>query len=245
MWLVGGHIPGVGFAFDDVTNKVWSSTDGITWEASAPAAATERWSKRERAGVLVFNDKLWVIGGNPYPAFGNTNAPSPAYNDVWNSADGTTWTSINANPAFIARTEPAVFVFNNKMWIAGGKDNSGNYLNDLWNSADGVTWTQVTTSNSFTPRTGHQVVVNNDKLFLLGGEDANGILGDLWASEDGINWTAVEAGDVRALPSNFKGRKDFSMFVKDNAVYIMGGLGAKDANNRYTFTNDVWKGQFQ
>jgi len=245
MWLIGGHIPGVGFAFDDVTSKVWSSTDGITWAASAPAAVTDRWSKRERAGVVVFNNKLWVIGGNPYPPFGNTNSPGPAYHDVWNSADGTAWTSVNANPAFTARTEPAIFVYDNKMWVAGGKDNSGNYLNDLWNSADGVTWTQVSSSNIFTPRSGHQVIVNNGKAFLLGGENASGVLGDLWASDDAVNWTSVASGDVRALPANFKGRKDFNMFVKDDAVYIMGGLGVKDANNRYTYTNDVWKGKFQ
>lgn len=245
LWILGGHRPGVGFAFDDVTNKVWSSSDGLSWTASEPAVVTDRWSKRERISSAVFNNKLWVIGGNSYPAFGNTNSPSTAYNDVWSSSDGTTWQVVNANPAFIARTNPAVFVYKNKIWIAGGKDNGKNYLNDVWNSADGITWTQVTTNSTFTGRFTHQVIVNNDQLFLVGGENADGVSNELWVSEnEGVDWTKVAQGDVRALPAGFKARKDFSMFIQGGSVYIVGGLGAKDANSRYTYNNDVWKGTF-
>ena len=245
LWLLGGHRPGVGFAFDDVTNKVWSSADGITWAASEPAAAADRWSKRERIGAVVFNNKLWVIGGNGYPAFGNTNSPAAAYNDVWSSSDGTTWTVATAAAAFNARTNPAVFVYKNKMWVAGGKDNGGNLLSDVWNSSDGITWTQVATNSTFTGRWGHQVVAVNDQLILVGGEGANGVSNEIWVSEnDGADWAKAAAGDVRALPDAFKARKEFSMFVNDGSVYILGGLGAKDANSRYTYTNDVWKGTF-
>ena len=245
LWLLGGHRPGVGFAFDDVTNKVWSSSDGLTWVASVPANDADRWSKRERIGAVVFKSQLWVIGGNSYPNFGNTNAPGAAYNDVWNSSDGTTWTVATTSASFIARTEPSVFVYDSKIWLVGGKDNSGNYLNDVWNSSDGINWTEVTTNTQFTGRFGQQVVVNNDELILVGGENASGVLNDMWISENkGVDWTLMLSSDVRALPANFKGRKDFSMFVNDGSIYIMGGLGVKDANSTYTFTNDVWKGQF-
>ncbi|MBS1736362.1 MAG: hypothetical protein JSS98_07085 [Bacteroidetes bacterium] len=246
LWILGGHRPGVGFAFDDVSNGVWSSSDGLAWTVSVPAVATDRWSKRERIGAVVFNNKLFVIGGNGYPAFGNTNSPSAAYNDVWSSSDGTTWTVVNANPAFLARTNPAVFVYKNKIWLAGGKDNGGNLLNDVWNSADGNSWTKVTTTSSFTGRWGHQIIADNNQLVLVGGEDATGVSSDVWVSEnDGVAWTKITTGDVRALPANFKGRRDFSMVVQNGSVYIIGGLGAKDAGTgNYTFTNDVWKGTF-
>ncbi|MEO5500465.1 MAG: DUF6242 domain-containing protein [Ginsengibacter sp.] len=245
LWILGGHRPGVGFAFDDVTNGVWSSSDGLAWTVSKPAVTTDRWSKRERIGAVVFNSKLWVIGGNGYPAFGNTNAPSAAYNDVWSSSDGTTWSIATANPGFVARTNPAVFVYKNKIWVAGGKDNGGNLLNDVWNSADGNTWTQVTTTASFTGRWGLQVVANNNQLVLVGGEDATGVSSDLWVSEnDGVAWVKVPQSDVRALPPSFKGRRDFSMFVQSGSVYIVGGLGLKDGSGKYTYTNDVWKGTF-
>ncbi len=245
LWILGGHRPGVGFTFDDVTNKIWNSSDGINW--SVAAESTDRWVKRERTGALVFNDKLWVIGGNDYPIFGNTNTPSTAHNDVWSSADGATWTAATANAAFIARTNPAVFVYKDKMWVAGGKDNGGNLLNDVWNSTDGVTWTQVTTTSSFTGRWGHQIVANNNQLILVGGETADGVSSDVWASEDdGVSWSKLAQNDVRSLPANFKGRRDFSMFVNNGSVYIVGGLGAKDTNTGiYSYTNDVWRGTFQ
>ncbi len=246
LWILGGHRPGVGFAFDDVTNKVWSSSDGLSWTADQPADATTRWSKRERIGAVVFNNKLWVIGGNDYPAFGNTDIPGTPKNDVWSSSDGINWTQVTASAAFIARTNPAVFAYDNKLWIAGGMDNGKNYLSEIWNSTDGVTWNQVTTSTVFSERIAPQVVVDKNRLILVGGENADGLLGDMWVSEDkGINWTKVDNNNVMALPTSFKARKDFSMFVKDGAIYIIGGLGAKDANNRYTFINDVWKGKLQ
>jgi hypothetical protein len=235
----------VGFAFDYVTNDIWSSSDGVSWEVSEPADPSQRWSARERIGAVVFNNKLWVIGGNSYPSFGNTNVPSAAYNDVWNSSDGINWTQVTASADFIPRTNPAIFVYKNKMWVVGGKDNGGNYLNDVWTSEDGASWTQVSTTSSFTGRWGHQVVVNNDQLLLVGGENADGVSGDLWVSEnDGVDWTKAGAGDVRALPASFKGRKEFSMFVEGGSVYIIGGLGVKDNNQAYTYTNDVWKGTF-
>ncbi|MGV3529765.1 MAG: DUF6242 domain-containing protein [Flavisolibacter sp.] len=243
LWILGGHIPGVGFSFDDVTNKVWSSTDGVNWTASVPVNAADRWSKRERIGAVVFNNKLWVIGGNPYPPFGNTNAPGAPMKDVWSSADGTTWTLASAAPAFTARTNPAVFVFKNKIWIAGGRDASKNMLNDIWNSSDGVNWTQVNSTTPFAARWGHQVVGNKDELLLVGGEDATTVLGDLWVSADeGITWTKIEAGNSRALPANFPPRTQFSMFVQDKNLWVLGGLGEKQ-NNTYTFRNDVWKGK--
>ena len=34
------------------------------------------------------------------------------------------------------------------------------------------------------------------------------------------------------------------MFTDGGSVYIIGGLGVKDDNSNYTYTNDVWKGTF-
>ena len=242
IWVLGGHLPGVGFSFDDVTNKVWSSTDGANWTASVPAVVTDRWTKRERINAVVFNNKLWVIGGNGYPAFGNTNSPGTSYNDVWSSTDGTTWTQVTASANFIARTNPAVFVYDNKIWLAGGMDNGKNKLNDVWNSSDGVTWTEVSVTTPFPARFGHKIVSHNDQLLLMGGETADGVVNDLWVSEDkGVNWVKIVAGDSRALPANFPTRSLFSMFVQGKNIWVLGGLGAKE-NSQYTFRNDIWKG---
>ena len=48
---------------------VWHSTDGADWVRDGEAA----WSVRHEPGALVFEDRIWIIGG-----FGKT-----LYNDVW------------------------------------------------------------------------------------------------------------------------------------------------------------------
>lgn len=245
MWLLGGLIPAIGFNFSKVTNEVWSSTDGVNWTNNAPAEGESRWSIRERINAVVFNDKLFIVGGNGYPSFGNANAPGTAYNDVWSSTDGTTWTEVTAAAAFLPRTNPAVFVHKNKIYVVGGRDNGGNLLNDVWTSADGANWTQVNTASAFTARWGHKVVVYKDQLFLIGGEtSATETSNELWISEDdGVNWTKIQAGDPRALPGNFGPRTLFSFFNNGGDIWIIGGQGAKDGAN-FTFVNDTWKGAF-
>lgn len=247
IWILGGHRPGVGFAFDDVTNKVWSSKDGANWTVSEPADPANRWEKRERISSVVFKNKLWVIGGNSYPPFGNSYSPGTAFNDIWSSSNGVDWTEENANPTFIARTNPAVFVYNDKIWMVGGRDNGGKYLDEVWNSADGITWNEVTTNSVFTGRAALQVVVNKDELILVGGEDSTSVLGDMWISENaGVDWKLMEPGkDVRALPASFKARSNFSMFKSGDNLYIFGGVGAKDGTENYTYLNDLWKGKLQ
>lgn len=241
MWVLGGLIPGSGFNFSAVTNKVWSSSDGASWTVSAPANAVDRWSIRERINAVVFNNKLWVIGGSGYPTFGNTNVNGVAYNDVWNTTDGNTWTKVTDAAAFLPRSNPSVFVYKDKIWLIGGIDNGKNYLNDVWTSTDGLTWTEVATVTDFTARQGHRVVVHNNQVLLIGGETAEGTQADLWVSEDdGVNWTKIEAGDVRALPGNFPARAHFSAFVNDNVIWLMGGL-VKNGNQNVNVV-EIWKG---
>ena len=250
MWLLGGVVPSKGFNFSYVTNAVWSSSDGTTWASSphiASPAEGELWTGRERINAVVYKDKLWVIGGNGYPAFGNANAPGTPMNDVWSTTDGTNWTEVAASATFLARTNPAVFVHNDKIYLAGGRNASGTLLNDVWTTEDGVNWTELSVSETFAPVWGHQVVSYNGQLFLLGGyvkdeADADVVQNDLWLSEDdGATWSKVGASDPRALPGNFPGRAFFNMFVHDNAIWIIGGEH-RDENNQPAFRNDTWNG---
>ncbi|MRG43793.1 hypothetical protein GFS24_01640 [Chitinophaga sp. SYP-B3965] len=243
IWLLGGLLPGSGFTFSAVTNKVWSSSDGLTWTASSPAVATDRWSARERINAVVFKEKLWVIGGNGYPSFGNANSYGTAFNDVWNTEDGNAWTQITAAAQFPPRRNPAVFVYKEKIWVVGGLDNGNVYKNDIWNSADGITWTQVTQVNAAPLRQGHQIVVHRNQLLLISGENAGVGQSDLWVSEDdGVNWTKVAEVDPRALPAQFPARIAFSAFVNNNIIWIIGGTGRTSNPATYPNVIEIWKG---
>ncbi len=250
VWLLGGLVPAKGFNFSYVTNAVWSSANGTEWTSTpriaAPAAGT-LWTGRERINAVAFNDRLWVVGGNAYPAFGNANAPGTPLSDVWSTADGATWTQATDKAFEVARTNPAVFVHDGKIHVAGGRNASGTLLNDIWTSTDGVTWTELTVANKFTPTWGHQIISYNDQLFLIGGFVKNEANADViqqgaWISEDGgANWTRADASDPRALPGNFPGRALFNAFVHDNAIWIVGGE-SRNESNAQVFLNDTWKG---
>ncbi|MGX5816927.1 Kelch repeat-containing protein [Chitinophaga lutea] len=234
-WLMGG------LRKDGVTNKIWTSrNDGEKWDLAAGAAT--RWSARERLNAVVFDGAMWVIGGNEQPAGNSTTVPGNPLNDVWKSTDGITWTRVTAAAAFPARTHPAVFVFQNKIWVAGGKDASG-YLNDIWNSADGATWTKVAATTPPPLRAGHQIMVNKAELLLIGGENANGIQKELWVSADnGITWQQITFRyDVRVLPENFPARAYFDMPVIGRSYYIIGGLGLTD-KGAIQPVKAVWRG---
>lgn len=254
LWILGGMVPTqpteTGYTFSTVTNKVWSSSDGTTWTVTSPAEGTTIWTAREKAISLVFDNKIWIIGGHGNGSFGALGSPR---NDVWSSSDGINWTEVSANgsTAFTARTNPAGVVHNGKLYIIGGKQgvsSSGTtFYNDVWTSTDGATWTQVITGTNFPARTRHKVISYDGKLWLIGGESYNGTTttrySDLWVSEDdGANWTEITSENILALPASFKARCYHALFVVDESIWIIGGIGAKNESNSDTYLNDVWTG---
>ncbi len=209
LWLLGGDL---------VDNAVWSSPDGRAWTSPSPFAQ-QPFTQRSRLQSVVFNDKLWVIGG--------WGGPSKLYNDVWSSTDGTTWTQVTAAAAFPYRIGHQVVSFNNQMWLIGGENSQTLLdLNDVWSSADGVTWTLVTAHAPFGARKGHSAVVFNGRIWVIGGESANTYYNDVWSSADGVNWTNTTAP--------FDARTDQTVVVYGNALWVIGG------GNGSKLFNDVW-----
>jgi hypothetical protein len=97
MWLFGGYYG---------PDQVYSSTDGITWTEVGMNSLP---SQLFYTGALVYDDKMWVIGGDT-----NTSPSKKAYS----STDGITWTERGTLPAAISN--PGALVYKNKMWSIGG-----------------------------------------------------------------------------------------------------------------------------
>ena len=89
---------------------------------------------RSGHGSIVFDNRIWVLGG--------AQTPYVYRNDVWYSSDGSTWTRATAAAGWSPRYGHTSVVFKDKMWVIGGRDASG-MLNDAWYSADGVDWTRT------------------------------------------------------------------------------------------------------
>ncbi|WP_157954289.1 Kelch repeat-containing protein, partial [Saccharospirillum mangrovi] len=84
LWLVGGLL-NVNRTPDDYSNEVWSSADGVQWQrvlAEAP------FSPRAAHALVVFDNRLWVIGGT---AWKDGDSVQRRTNDVWSSSNGRDW----------------------------------------------------------------------------------------------------------------------------------------------------------
>ena len=158
---------------------------------------------------LVFDDKLWIIGGR-----GDSEIPK---NDVRYSYNGINWHTATSNAAFSPRYDHSSAVFQGKMWVVGGKmfdpddhdqqwdpdhdhdvqDDEYSELSDVWSSADGVNWELVTSDADFEARNGHTLTSFAGALWLIGGtsNDQSPAIccgfEDVWKSTNGSDWVKV------------------------------------------------------
>lgn len=228
MYLVGGWNPTDPVNYPVATNnEVWRSADGLNWSliSSGP------WQPRHTFGHLVFNNKMWIVGGD--------ELQNTWQKDVWNSTDGVNWTLLSDSVPWGERMTHMTCVYDNKLWVMGGQKIVGwsnvvdTAYNDVWNSVDGINWTQVTPSAAWSPRAQIQgEVVFDNKMWILGGGTYNGIrnfYNDVWNSTDGITWNLVTANAPWAP------RQYHDVIVYDSAMWVMDGYDAVNGNR-----NDVW-----
>ncbi len=232
--------------------------------ASAEAAFTLKTSNSSVSGSFQWNDNImtftpasklnsntkYVINiSNTYYDSQNINPVSAVswsfttaakegsnYNNLFAQNDG------EDEETFIPRKEHSMVVFNNFLWIIGGKSTTGEPLNEIFKSQDGKTWTKVT-NGSFSPRFGHCCTVHNGKIWLTGGitfNDTDGVcyLNDVWNSSDGKNWTKI--ADV-AETTNYESETRFDKRAYHNMVSYNGKLwvmlGEKSDG---TLLGDIW-----
>jgi hypothetical protein len=104
-------------------NDVWSSAEGRTWTCIAQQAS---WSPRVFHNLIVYREKLWLVGGE----FGAGHYAS----DLWFTVDNESWTCKTTQFAWPGRHACGVVVFNDKVWILGGTSDSWgrSSRNDIW-----------------------------------------------------------------------------------------------------------------
>ena len=211
-----------------VNNIVTGDPDPSTWHEiiadtdDSPA----HWEGRSTHGSLVFQDKMWLIGGR--------TASEAHIAEVWSSTDGYNWTEVNPSAAFGARKEFVSMVHDGKMWVLGGEIEGYVLANDVWYSSDGANWHEATEAASWHARDYFGGVsfasgaTGSDEMWVLGHYtgDPRGIPGveDHHYSTDGSTWSSVSVSGLP--PSSF-----FPAITFNNAILIVGG---------YFYTNSAW-----
>ena len=177
---------GVGVAKSDV----WYSDNGTSW---TQAVADAPFGPRFSPVVLVFKDRIWLIGGKAPYIDGR-----PV--DVWSSEDGIHWSQATAC-AFRDHNRLSAVAFNDRIWAIGGwMDHPDDCV---WSSADGDHWTSTVVNNPpVVRRYCHDSIVLDDRIWVIGGSnidpatwEAIPYFNDVWWSRDGVNWKQAKTDD--------------------------------------------------
>ncbi|MEO1259940.1 MAG: DUF6242 domain-containing protein [Bacteroidota bacterium] len=219
-------------------NAVSTSSNGSDWTENAGLAFTARAFYRG----AVFNNEMYITAGNNLAS----GIPNSASTDVWKSSDGIDWNLVTDAPGFEARSTPAVFVHDGKLWVTGGGGlnvpGPEDLYNDVWFTEDGSNWTQVNVTAPYPARTGHNAISYNGNMYVLFGNDNplsladKTFYSDIWMSDDdGATWSEVTGGS--ATPGGFAPRGGASVLVDgQNMVWVIGGLNTGGP------LKDVWRG---
>jgi hypothetical protein len=196
----------------DTLRRVLAVNDSVrqNWYQTVENAP---FGKRCAHTSVVFDNKIWVIGG-----YGESE-----YADVW-YFDGASWKLVTSQAEFGLRYGHSSVVFENRLWVIGGNFSK----NDVWNSIDGITWNQVTSAAAFSGRSGHTSVVFDNKMWVIGGGYNKN---DVWYSTDGVAWTQATSS------AGFKGRWEHSSAVFDGKIWVLGGHQADE------YYSDIWYSQ--
>ncbi|MDF1745336.1 MAG: LamG domain-containing protein [Gimesia sp.] len=224
MWIVGGDANQGHYQFD-----VWNSSDGKSWNYVNKGKPVP-WGPRVLHYTLVFNDRIWVMGGQSLPQIGG--GKEVFYRDIWNTTDGINWTQVTPQEPFWPQRGMigGNVVFKDRMWILGGgtydtpQTPQRKYFNDVWSSEDGVKWQSHSKTTPWEPRQYHEVAAFDGRMWVLEGY-ARGNRNDVWHSDDGVNWYEIP-------DTPWKPRHAASVYVFNNALWMVAG------NN---MQSDVWK----
>jgi hypothetical protein len=244
MWLIGGWNPGDKQHFPRIcNNEVWSSADGAAWTLEKPNTFLDRnfdsaadWEGRHTAGYVVFQDKMWIVGGDVNQGH--------YHFDVWNSAEGKKWNFVNRDQPvpWGPRALHYTVVFKDKIWVLGGQTIPSiaaapeALYRDIWTTTDGLRWEQVAPEEPYwSPRgmIGGSTVFK-DRLWVLGGGTYDtpkyperNYYNDVWSTADGIHWERHTA----AAPWAPRQYHDVAVF--DNRLWVLEGYAKANRN-------DVW-----
>lgn len=210
------------------------------WTCATRDAA---FAARDGAGALVFDDKMWLLGGwNPddkvhFSVTGHTNS------EVWSSADGAAWSLVNPGAPWEGRHTAGYVVHRGRMWIIGGDPLRGHYQNDVWNTSDGTHWEKIADRVPWAQRALHCTLAFKDKIWVFGGQtipqfapEKETFYNDVWRTDDGVKWTKV----LDHAPWPPRGMIGGSAVLNGRMWILGGGTYDTPLAPKRNFYNDVW-----
>ncbi len=263
LWLIGGD----GWQ-SRYNNDIVSSADGVHWRvevetvpwAYEPDGTLHGTSGRALQVAGVFQDKLWVVGGQDgiislveYPDDPSYVPHTQFHNDVWNSDDGVHWVKVAADTAEDPPTDPTrwsgrglidrMVEFKGRLWLVGGARYTApmpnyegtfptSYFAEVWSTVDGVSWKKHATP-PWPGRAWNSVLVFDGRLWTFAGGNDSGNSNESWFTDDGEHWTQVAPG----LDSYSQSHADGFAVGADPTILLRAG-GNYSYGNAYAWGHD-------
>lgn len=165
---------------------------------------------------FVFQDKIWIIGGED---------KNRQYADIWNSPDGVIWTRVLDAAPFGPRSSSRVVELQGRLYLLN---------NDAWTSTDGLHWTRLAVEILPGQQLfGYEALVFDQKIWLIGC-NRNGLFSSqVLFSADGKNWQEMAAP--------WSPRGGVAATMHHQKVFMTGGKygGTPDAPD-FRYSNDLW-----
>lgn len=171
MWVFGGTDNFYEDTDDTLHNDVWSTADGKDWKCEVANAA---WPRRTHAQGVVFNGKIWILGG------GRWLPHMIPHNDVWCSDDGVNWDCVTEHAAWDPRIWFDAVVYRNRLWVLGGWSKEHGNFGDVWYTKNGRDWTELKSDVIWSKRHEPSCYVHKDRIFLAGGH-AEPVNSEVWS----------------------------------------------------------------
>ncbi len=213
-------------------NKLYTSTDALTWTAQTVAYPVVTM-------LLYWNSLVWALVENN------------GYELAYIENDGLVLSGMRPNGPFpVSDFGSVVFQsasLRERAMIIGGYSENGESLNTRWNieySTHPMPKGEYRIEEfsidrpQFTRLTGISVIWYNNQLLMFGGVDEkmNYFGREILISKDeGLNWVKADS-TKNQLPEVYRARQKQTAIVRDDYIYLFGG---QDANISYS---DVYRG---
>ena len=193
-------------------------TDADEWRQDAPIPPGRR---RGSAGVAVYEDEIYVVGGNV--GGHGPHATAVGWLDVFDPETGE-WTALRDRSAPHPRDHFQAAVVGNRLIALGGRDSGVEGFIDSTIAAVDVydfetgSWSTWENAPIPTERAGCTVTVRGNEVIVTGGEG----FGQTWGQTEALD---VETREWRSLGTLNQPRHGTQMFTFEDALYIAGGSG--------------------